>query len=58
MIYIVINQYDEYRVSFGINLDLPKKKKIKIFYIYKLEDISKSHQDQINAFGAAYNFNL
>tara|TARA_Y100001970_G_scaffold230511_1_gene286226 strand:+ start:514 stop:1164 length:651 start_codon:yes stop_codon:yes gene_type:complete len=51
-------QYDEYRVSFGINLNLPKKKEIKIFYIYKLEDISKSNLEQTNAFGAACNFNL
>ena len=51
-------QYDEYRVSFGINLNLPKKKEIKIFYIYKLENIIKTNLEQTNAFGAACNFNL
>ena len=49
-------QYDEYRVSFGINLNLPRKKELKIFYVFKLEGITKSNPDQINAFGVAYKF--
>lgn len=51
-------QYDEYRVSFGLNVDLPRKKELKIFYIFKLEDITKTNPDQINAFGFAYNLKL
>jgi hypothetical protein len=47
---------DEYRVSFGVTVDLPRKKSIKIFYTYKKEDITKSSPDEINVFGVAYNF--
>ena len=49
-------QYDEYRLSFGINVDLPRKKSVKIFYLFKLEDITRSDQDKINVIGVAYNF--
>jgi len=47
--------YDEYRLSLGLNLNLSKKKSLKIFYLYKLEDLTKSNQDRINVFGLAYN---
>jgi hypothetical protein len=47
---------DEYRVSFGVAVDLPRKKSIKIFYTYKKEDITKSSPDKINIFGLTYNF--
>jgi len=50
------DQLDEYRVSFGVTVDLPRKKSIKIFYTYKKEDITKSSPDEINVFGVAYNF--
>ena len=50
------NQLDEYRVSFGVAVDLPRKKSIKIFYTYKKEDITKSSPDEINVFGLAYSF--
>ena len=49
-------KYDEYRTSFGIYVNLPKKKEMKIFYTYKMEDITKKSPDQINIFGIAYNF--
>ena len=48
-------KYDEYRLSLGLNLNLSKKKSLKIFYLYKLEDLTKSDQDRINVFGLAYN---
>ena len=50
------NQLDEYRVSFGVAVDLPRKKSIKIFYTYKKEDITKSSPVKINIFGLAYSF--
>ena len=50
------DQLDEYRVSFGVTVDLPRKKSIKIFYTYKKEDITKSSPDEINVFGLAYSF--
>ena len=49
-------QYDAYRLSFGVNVDLPRKKRVKIFYLFKLEDITRSAQDKINVIGVAYNF--
>ena len=48
-------QYDAYRLSFGVNVDLPRKKRVKIFYLFKLEDITRSAQDKINVIGVAYN---
>ena len=50
--------YDEYRFSFGIVLDLPKKNELKVFFTYKVEDIHKTNPDHINVFGLAYNYQL
>ena len=52
------DQLDEYRVSFGFAIDLPRKNSIKIFYMYKKEDIIKSSPDEINVFGLAYSFKI
>ena len=52
------DQFDEYRVSFGFHLDLPRKNSMKIFYIFKKEDITKSNPDEINVFGMSYRFKL
>ena len=48
--------YDEHRLSLGVNLNPSKRKSLKIFYVYKLEDLTRSDQDRINVFGIAYNF--
>jgi len=48
------NPLDEYRASFGIEIDLPRKNSINIFYILKKEDITKSSPDEINVFGLSY----
>ena len=48
------NPLDEYRASFGIEIDLPRKNSINIFYIFKKEDITKSSPDEINVFGLSY----
>jgi len=48
------NPLDEYRVSFGIEIDLPRKNTINFFYIFKKEDITKSSPDEINVFGLSY----
>jgi len=45
---------NEYRVSFGIEIDLPRKNSINIFYMFKKEDITKSSPDEINVFGLSY----
>ena len=52
------DQFDEYRVSLGVALDLPGKNSIKIFYIYKKEDITKSSLDEVNIFGLGYKYKL
>ena len=48
------NPLDEYRAYFGIEIDLPRKNSINIYYIFKKEDISKSSPDEINVFGLNY----
>ena len=49
-------QYNENRISFGLNVDLPKKRSMKIFYTHKREDIDGSSPDLISVFGLAYDF--
>ena len=48
------NSLDEYRASFGIEINLPRKNSINFFYIIKKEDITKSSPDEINIFGLSY----
>ena len=48
------NPFDEYRASFGIEIDLSRKNSINFFYILKKEDITKSSHDDINVFGLSY----
>ena len=52
------NQLDEYRISFGIAVDLPKKKSIKLFYIYKKEDIYSQNIDEVIVFGFNFRFKI
>ena len=48
------NPLNEYRASFGIEIDLPRKNSINFFYILKKEDITKSSPNEINIFGLSY----
>ena len=48
------NPLNEYRASFGIEIDLPRKNSINFFYILKKEDINKSSPVEINVFGLSY----
>ena len=52
------NQLDEYRVSFGMAVDLPRKSSIKIFYIFKNEDLTKTNPEKINVFSLSYRFKI
>ena len=52
------NEFDGYRVSFGLTVDLPRKSSFKIFYIFKKEDLTKTNRDKINVFGLSYIFKL
>ena len=51
-------KFDEYRVSLGVAVDLPGKNSIKIFYIYKKEDINEASPDEVSIFGLGYNYKL
>ena len=48
------NMLNEYRASFGIEIDLSRKNSIIFFYMFKKEDITKSNPDEINVFGLSY----
>ena len=50
------DQFDEYRFSFGLAVNLPQKNSINIFYVFKKEDITKSSPNMINVFGVGYGF--
>ena len=48
------NLLDEYRASFGIEIDLPRKNSINFFYIFKEEGIANSDLNKINIIGLNY----
>ena len=52
------NPISEYRSSFGIEIDLPRKNSINLFYILEKENLSKSNPDNINIFCLSYTFKL
>ena len=52
------NPLDEFRASFGMEVDLQRKNSIKIFYIFKKKDITKLNPDEINVFGISYRIKL
>lgn len=52
------NQLDEYRISFGMTLDLLRKNSIQVFYTFKREDLNKTYPDEINIFGISYRIKL
>ena len=51
-------QLDEYRMSFGLTVDINKKNSMKIFYIFKKEDLTESDPNVTNIFGLAYSFKM
>ena len=51
-------QLDEYRISFGLTVDINKKNSMKIFYFFKKKDLTDSNPDVINIFGLAYSFKM
>jgi len=52
------NPFDEYRTSFGVELDLPGKNSINFFYTLKKEGVSLSNPSEINILGFSYNSKL
>ncbi len=51
-------QLEEYRMSFGLTVDIIKKSSIKIFYIFKKEDPTKLDPVETNVFGLSYSLKL
>jgi len=45
---------NEFRASFGFEIDLRRKNSMYIFYILKKEELSKSNLDNVNVFGLSY----
>ena len=52
-----IGERNEYRISFGVDIDLPKKKSAKIYYQYKVEDLNKKNHDILNIIGLSFSLN-
>ena len=52
-----IGKMNEYRISFGAEINLPKKKSAKIFYQYKVEDLNKKNSEILNIIGLSLSFN-
>ncbi len=51
-------QLEEYRISFGLTVDIMEKSSIKIFYIFKKEDLTESDTNVTNIFGLSYSLKL
>ena len=52
-----IGEMNEYRISFGAEIDLLKKKSIKIYYQYKVEDLNKKNSEVLNIVGLSLSLN-
>ena len=51
------NELNEYRFSLGTNLDFPRKKSLKLFYQYKIEDLDKKNPDEHHIIGLSLGLN-
>ena len=52
-----LGEMNEYRLSVGGAIDLPKKKSVKIYYLYKIEDLDKKNPEVLNIVGLSLSFN-
>ena len=52
-----VGEMNEYRLSVGGAIDLPKKKSAKIYYLYKIEDIDKKNSEVLNIIGLSLSLN-
>ena len=52
-----IGEMNEYRISFGAEIDLPKKKSAKIYYQYKVENLNKKNPEVLNIVGLFLSLN-
>ena len=52
-----LGEMNEYRLSVGGAIDLPKKKSAKIYYLYKIEDLDKKNSEVLNIIGLSLSLN-
>lgn len=52
-----LGEMNEYRLSVGGAIDLPKKKSAKIYYLYKIEDLDKKNPEVLNIVGLSLSLN-
>ena len=52
-----LGEMNEYRLSVGGAIDLPKKKSAKIYYLYKIEDLDKKNPEVLNIIGLSLSLN-
>ena len=52
-----VGDMNEYRLSVGGAIDLPKKKSAKIYYLYKIEDLDKKNSEVLNIIGLSLSLN-
>ena len=52
-----VGEMNEYRLSVGGAIDLPKKKSAKIYYLYKIEDLDKKNSEVLNIIGLSLSLN-
>ena len=48
---------NEYRLSCGTDIDLPQKRSLKIFYLFKIEDLNKQDSHITNILGLSFSLN-
>ena len=48
---------NEYRFSFGTDFDLPRKRSIKLYYQFKIEDLNKKSPDKAYIMGLTFSLN-
>ena len=51
------NSLNEYRLSFGTDFDLPRKRSIKLYYQFKVEDLNKKSPDKAHIMGLTFSLN-
>ena len=48
---------NEYRFSLGTDFDLPRKRSLKLYYQFKVEDLNKKSPDKAHIMGLTFSFN-
>ena len=51
------NSLNEYRLSLGTDFDLPRKRSLKLYYQFKVEDLNKKSPDEAHIIGLTFSLN-